>query len=218
MSKALSATPSRPPRAYASPLRERQMKETKEAIFRAATEQLADHGLAEFHIPRLADAAGVSVRTVYRYFPTKDALLEAFAEWLDDQIGTPSAPRDLDELLEGVETIFAAFDDNEDVIRSQWATPHGQAIREKGRHRRLASIQAAVKEAIPGLSAREQWQATAIFSLLHSSRTWQALRDDFGMDGREAGKVVAWALRALAAELRAPRVDRLTKRNSAQKQ
>ena len=86
-------------RTYESPLRERQMKETKEAIFRAASEQLADHGIAEFHIPGLAEAAGVSVRTVYRYFPTKDSLLESFAAWLDDQIGTPSTPRSVDELL-----------------------------------------------------------------------------------------------------------------------
>lgn len=202
MTQAASTTRAREPRSYESPLRERQMKETKEAIFRAATEQLADHGLAEFHIPRLAEAAGVSVRTVYRYFPTKDALLEAFAEWLDNQIGTPTGPRSLDELPGGVEAIFAAFDENEDVIRSQWATPQGRAIREKGRGPRLAAIRDAVRQTVPHLSAKEQREATAIFSLLHSSRTWQALKDDHGMDGREAGRTVAWALRTLVDDLK----------------
>lgn len=201
MSKSAPTTEAPAPRSYASPLRERQMKETKEAIFRAVTEQLADHGLAEFHIPGLAEAAGVSVRTVYRYFPTKDALLDAFAEWLDNQVGTPTMPTNLDQLVEGVELVFSGFDQNEDVIRSQWATPQGRAIREKGRIRRLAGIQAAVKASIPHLSPREQQRATAALSLLHSSRTWQALRDDFGMDGREAAKVVAWALRTLVADL-----------------
>lgn len=191
-------------RTYESPLRERQMKETKEAIFRAATEQLADHGLAEFHIPELAEAAGVSVRTVYRYFPTKDALLESFAHWLDDQVGSPATTpaASLDDLLEGVETVYAGFDDNEGVIRSHWATPHGRGIREKGRIRRLAAVESAVKSALPNLSAKEQRQATAILSLLHSSRTWQAFKDDFGIDGKESGKVVAWALRTLVADLR----------------
>lgn len=202
MSKSVSATRAPARRSYASPLRERQMKETKEAIFRAASEQLADHGLAEFHIPGLAEAAGVSVRTIYRYFPTKDSLLESFAAWLDDQIGTPSAPRTVDELSEGVEVIFAAFDENEDVIRSQWATPQGRAIREKGRLRRLSGLEATVNASAPHLSPREKRQATAILSLLHSSRTWQAMKDDFGMDGREAGRVVGWALRTLVADLR----------------
>ena len=189
-------------RAYESPLRERQMKDTKEAIFRAATEQLADHGLAEFHIPRLAETAGVSVRTVYRYFPTKDALLEAFAEWLDDQIGTFTMSDDVDDLLASVEPVFAAFDENAEVIRSQWATSQGRAIREKGRIRRLAALGGAVKKETPHLTAKEHRHATAILSLLHSSRTWQAMKEDFGMDGREAGKVVSWALRTLVADLR----------------
>jgi len=189
-------------RTYESPLRERQMRETKEAIFLAASEQLADHGLAEFHIPRLAKAAGVSVRTIYRYFPTKDALLEAFAEWLDNQIGTPTTPRTLDDLTEGVEGIFTAFDENADVIRSQWATPQGRTVREKGRVRRLSALETSVKMSVPNLSPEEQRQATAILSLLHSSRTWQALKDDHGMDGREAGKAVAWAIRTLVDDLR----------------
>lgn len=189
-------------RAYESPLRERQMKETQEAIFRAATEQLADHGLAEFHIPRLAEAAGVSVRTVYRYFPTKESLLEAFAEWLDSQIGTFTLLAGADEMLTDVEALFAGFDEHEDAIRSHWATPHGRAIREKGRVRRLEAMAARVKAATPHLSAREHRHATAILSLLHSSRTWQAMKDDFGMDGREAGKVVSWALRTLVADLK----------------
>jgi len=178
------------------------MKETKEAIFRAATEQLADHGLAEFHIPQLAEAAGVSVRTVYRYFPTKDALLEAFAGWLDDQVGsTLSSPIGLNDLLDGVETVYAGFEANEDVLRSHWATPHGRAIREKGRVRRLASLQSVIHDAFPHLSPLEQRHVTAIVSLLHSSRTWQTFKDDFGMDGRESGKIVAWALRTLVADL-----------------
>ena len=189
-------------RAYESPLRERQMRETKEAIFRAAADQLADHGLEEFHIPGLAKAAGVSVRTVYRYFPTREALLEAFAHWLDDQIGTFSMSADVDDLLTGVEPVFAAFDEHADVIRSQWATSQGRAIREKGRVRRLAALGAAVKRETPHLTANEHRQATAILSLLHSSRTWQAMKDDFGMDGREGGKAVSWALRTLVADLR----------------
>jgi AcrR family transcriptional regulator len=178
------------------------MKETKEAIFRAAQEQLLDHGFTELHIPRLAEAAEVSVRTIYRYFPTKDELLEAFAHWIDEQVGSPRAPGSLDEMLNGIETIFTSFEDNEALMRSQWATPQGLVLREKGRHRRLATLEGTVKASLPHLSAKEQRQATAILSFLHSSRTWQALKDDFGMNGRESGKLVGWAIRTLVADLR----------------
>jgi len=202
-------------RTYESPLRERQMKETKEAIFRAATAQLADHGLAEFHIPGLAEAAGVSVRTVYRYFPTKDALLDAIAVWLDDQVGsTLRAPVGLDDLLDGVESVYAGFEDNADILRSHWATPHGRAIREKGRVRRLAALGSVIRDAFPHLSPSEHREVTAILSVLHSSRTWQAFMDDFGMDGRESGKVVAWALRTLVGDLRQREAEAAQQQNA----
>jgi len=125
------------------------------------------------------------------------------AEWLDEKVGTTlKAPIGLDDLLDGVETVYAGFEDNEDILRSHWATPHGRAIREKGRVRRLAALGSVIREAFPHLSPSEQGQVTAILSVLHSSRTWQAFKDDFGMDGRESGKVVAWALRTLVADLR----------------
>ena len=37
---------------------------------------------------------------------------------------------------------------------------------------------------------------------LLSSRTWQALKDEFDMDGRESGKAVSWALQTLIADFR----------------
>jgi len=178
------------------------MKQTREAILRAAQEQLVDHGFTDFNIPGLAEAAGVSVRTIYRYFPTKDALLQDLAYWIDDQIGSPKAPRTLDEMMDGIETIFAAFEDNESLMRAQWLTTQGRLLREKGRFRRLSALEGTVKQSLPNLPPGELRRATAILSLLLSSRTWQALKDDFGMDGRESGKLITWATRTLVADLR----------------
>src|SRR5438128_11954459 len=110
-------------RVYNSPLRDRQAEQTRELILQALTEQLADAGLKDFNIPRLAQRAGVSVRTIYRYFPTKDALLEEFAYWLDSQIGSAEAPSTLEELVKLPESAFAAFDEREALIRAQWRTP-----------------------------------------------------------------------------------------------
>jgi AcrR family transcriptional regulator len=48
-------------------------------ILEAARRQLAEHGL-ETQIEQIAREAGVGVGTVYRHFPTKEALFEALAE------------------------------------------------------------------------------------------------------------------------------------------
>src|SRR3990172_10624059 len=135
--------PRGPTRRYHSSLRERQMEETRVAIFQATAEQLADLGATEFNIPRLAEAAGISIRTVYRYFPTRDDLLEAFAVWLDAQVGSVEPPADIESLLAAPEEVFPAFDEREALIRSQWVTGHGRTVREAGRKRRLAAYQKA---------------------------------------------------------------------------
>jgi AcrR family transcriptional regulator len=191
-------------RHYSSPLRERQAQQTRLAIFQATAEQLADHGLTDFHIPLIAERAGVAVRTVYRYFPTKDSLLDEFTVWIDRQIGPSGADAALDasRLPEKIAQVFREFDENEAMIRSQWATPHGRAVRERGRLRRKAAHDAAINEITRHLNRAERKAAGAIIAYLCSSRAWQVLKDEHGMNGEESGRAVAWAVRALTADLR----------------
>src|SRR5260370_5138546 len=62
------------------------MGKQAELILAAFAAELARRDWADFSIPDVARAAGVSVRTVYHHFPNRDAQLEAVARWLDDQI------------------------------------------------------------------------------------------------------------------------------------
>ncbi len=69
-------------RVYRSELRTEQAERTRERILEALVEQLGE-GNEDFSIPRVAERAGVSVRTVYHHFPNRDAQIEAVARWLD---------------------------------------------------------------------------------------------------------------------------------------
>lgn len=53
---------------------------TVQAILEAATRVLAKHSLAGFNTNRVAEVAGVSVGSLYQYFPNKDALVTALIE------------------------------------------------------------------------------------------------------------------------------------------
>ena len=178
------------------------MEETRVAIFQATAEQLADLGATEFNIPRLAEAAGISIRTVYRYFPTKDDLLEAFAVWLDAQVGSVEPPADIESLLAAPEEVFPAFDEREALIRSQWVTGHGRTVREAGRKHRLVAYQKAMAEVTADLPAEQARRYLALIAYIFSSRTWQALKDEWGMSGEESGKATSWALRVLVEDVR----------------
>lgn len=69
-------------RQYSSPLREQQANATRRRILAAAEHLFATLGFAAVTMPRIAEDAGVSLATVYIYFPGKAAIVDAMAEAL----------------------------------------------------------------------------------------------------------------------------------------
>jgi AcrR family transcriptional regulator len=61
------------------PLQSRS-RATVEAVLVAAAHILEDRGLAGFNTNAVADRAGVSIGSLYQYFPSKDAILVALME------------------------------------------------------------------------------------------------------------------------------------------
>jgi len=78
----------KPPSAVS--LRDRQKAATREQILRAVARQLEAGALEDLSFAELAAEAGLGERTVYRHFPTKEALLGAFWAWLQVQALTPA--------------------------------------------------------------------------------------------------------------------------------
>jgi AcrR family transcriptional regulator len=63
------------PSVVAQSVRDRKVEETRARITDAALTLFAGHGYAETTIDQIAEAAGVSRRTVFHHFATKDAIL-----------------------------------------------------------------------------------------------------------------------------------------------
>jgi len=183
-------------------LRQRHVEQTREVILGALTEQLAKEGFSDFDIPSLARRAGVSVRTIYRHFGSRDALLEALALWVDEQVGGfPPRPMTVDEVVALPMSLFPAFDEHETIIRAQTATDQGRAVRARGRRQHLDMYQEALREVTAPLPPSEAASAVAVITYLLSSQAWRTLREEHGMDGEESGRVVSWAVRTLLEDL-----------------
>lgn len=79
------------------PLRERKKRATRQLLSETATEMFLANGFDRVRVSEIAEACGVSEKTVFNYFPTKEALLldrtdgmsEAFVAALADPALSP---------------------------------------------------------------------------------------------------------------------------------
>ena len=191
-------------RVYTSPLREEQMQQTRLRILEAVTGLFGDPAAEEVTIPAVARAARVSLRTVYRYFPTREGLIDAWAEWVDGnlRIHLHSYPEEADRLPEFTRDLYRSYDESEALVKAMLGATAARAVRARTRRRRQRAFRGAMDSHLEGLAPEEQRRALAAVYLLVSAPGWQAMKEQWGLDGEEAGKTAAWAVGVLLDELR----------------
>ncbi|MGB3819514.1 MAG: TetR/AcrR family transcriptional regulator [Achromobacter pulmonis] len=66
--------------------RQQRSQQTVDAILQATARVLAEHGYAGTNTNRIAETAGVSIGSLYQYFPNKNALIAALHDRHDQQM------------------------------------------------------------------------------------------------------------------------------------
>jgi len=183
-------------------LRERQASLARTAILEALVTHLEAGDADEVPMEELAQEAGVSRRTLYRYFPTRVALLADAAEWIRDEV--LQLPVEI-----GDEGIAASFRraaervaDRPELARALLRSTTGRALRGDYRRARIAAIREALRREVPGLTRREMERAAPVLIYLCSSGAWITIQDECGLESRQAQAAVEWAIDALLAQLR----------------
>ncbi|MCQ4079958.1 TetR family transcriptional regulator [Streptomyces sp. RB6PN25] len=83
--------------ASSSGLRERKKAETRQALRTQAARLFAERGFADTTVAEIAEAAGVSLRTFFRYFDSKEELLLPDLAELFDRLARELERRPADE-------------------------------------------------------------------------------------------------------------------------
>ena len=119
--------PPLPPRS----IRAENAERTRVRILDAVVDLVGASGTCDFTMPEVAAASGVSLRTLYRYFPSRQHVVDAVAA-VGDRVAAsnlPAAEFDLIDLHAWLEEAWRALLDQEALIRAQHTSPSGAAIR-----------------------------------------------------------------------------------------
>ncbi len=201
-----------------------QKRRTRIALLAGAAQLLAEGRTPS--VAEVADAADVSRRTAYRYFPTQDQLLvEAALEGLRPQVEAaitaalrPEDERTLDDVARAEARLDATVGvmhrlalENEPLLRTmiRLTVGSGGGARPPRGYRRVDWLTSAVEPLRARLgAARFERLVSALASCVGMDSLF-VLQDVRGLSARAAERVTLWTARALlAASVREAEEDR----------
>lgn len=186
-------------RTYESPLRAEQVDRTRDKLLQAGVDLVAE-GAEEVTVRQVAAHAQVSVPTAYRYFPDRDSMHEAISGAINERVLAATQVVTADHIPEWSRAIYKAFEENDKFMRAQLNTQIGRSIRRKGQKARNQKVTDVVAASFPGASAQAHHRFAALCRALVNINSWIMMHDDWGIDGDEAGDLVAWAITTLLDE------------------
>lgn len=178
-----------------------QLEKTRRAILDALAEVIVESGGFGFSVQQVADRAGVTHRTVYNHFPTREALNDALAVHVEQELGRirpgPPIPSSLDGLAPVVQEAYGAFGLLEVHVRAYVMLMIASRAPAEVTRERTSALEELIRREVrvqPPLTPRG---LTAAVRMFLSSTGWHLLTEHFGLTTEEAATTAVWATRKL---------------------
>ncbi|MET0903621.1 MAG: TetR/AcrR family transcriptional regulator [Acidimicrobiales bacterium] len=186
-------------RTYSSPLRAEQAEQTRQRIVQAAVDLLSEGDAGDLSMSDVAARAGVSVRTVYRTFATKDELLDGVIVWINEHINRvtgarPETRADFETTTADVANVLFEI---EPLYRALFATRAGRESHRRTAPMRRKSQYKAYAAELEALDEGEARRLMAVVHLVASSNAFLFMKDYWDLSPQDVGRVVEWAIRVL---------------------
>ncbi len=179
-------------RPYDSPVRRERAAATRDGIVAAGALLFHDLPLWNWQaltVRAVAERAGVSERTVYRYFPTERELRDAVMTRL-----TEEAEVNLDGLrIEGLQDLTARIFHYVAKFPMQRREPQDETAAATGSRNRDALLD-AIKPVTGGWSATSRATAAGMLDVLWSMVSYERLVMDWGLDTEDAIAGITWVM------------------------
>lgn len=186
-------------------LRAENTDRTRRRILDAVVRLVADRGNADFSMKDAAAASGASLRTLYRYFPTRQLLIDAVATVGDQAAASnlPQAELALTDLAPWLEQAWHNLLEQEAFIRAQHTSPNGAAIRRARIPFFRDVTRTLLEREVPGIDPATRDDIVDTILLLVSSSSMFELIDVLELSVERAARLAGDAAVALIEARRA---------------
>lgn len=189
-------------------LRTKHHEATRRAILEALALVVAESGATSFSVQDVADRAGVTHRTVYNHFPTRQALNDGLAVYVEEELARrfdmtepPETQVGAASLHRVVAPAFAMFEQLDAHLRAYVMLMIASRAPAAVHRDRTARVQEMLERDLGPFPEGTAKLATAGVRMFMSTWTWHLMTEHLGLTTDEAARTASWALAALVTAL-----------------
>ena len=186
-------------KTYRSQLRQEHTERTRDLIMEGLIKTMAN-GAVTWSIPDVAREAGVSVPTVYRYFRTKQDLVQGLGDYVVRKAGLAAMkpPQSPQELVSLVRQMYISSEGLSDAFRMASVSELASEVRKESIPLRLRMTEEALAPVLSLFDEQGRVRLVRMVLLLTSSAMIRAFKEYLDLSGTEAAETVGWAILTLA--------------------
>ena len=182
-------------------LNERHTDATQKLILSTAVQLLERGGVADLTVRAVAKEAGMSERTVFRYFATKDEFLDAAASAAVAQMQTPPPPTSVKEMAGFPGPLYRSFEEKKALVEAALHTELFRRVRATSATDRWAAVAKLIDDNAPDRSKKDRMIAATNISYYLSASTWHYYRSNFELSLDESIACARSAIHLIASDV-----------------
>ena len=156
---------------------------------------------SELTIRAVARQAGMSERTIFRYYRSREEFLDAVALAVYSRLETPEPPSNLEELCGYPRELYARFEEKAGLVKATLHNEIAVRIREGVGQRRWRAVRDIIDARAPHCSERERRIAAANVQHYLSASAWHYYRFYLGLTLEDTIEAAETAVRLAIGEI-----------------
>jgi AcrR family transcriptional regulator len=182
-------------------LNDRHTDATRELILSTAIELLERSGVSELTVRAVAKQAGMSERTVFRYYATRDEFLDAAASEATRLMQPPAPPTTIRQLLNFPDPLYRCFEDRAPLVQAALHTEIFKRVRAEAAEKRWQAVAVLIDQHATNRSKKDRKIGATNINYYLSATTWHYYRSHFELSLEDTIACAKAALRLIVDDL-----------------